>query len=101
MGARRWNRLTLVRRNSANAANPHLGVSNSQDRVGSARDVRSVGDADARYIETPQALADVAFLFNVEMARSLVQQQNLRLPVEPPRQHTPLLFPPPPPPPHL
>jgi hypothetical protein len=64
----------------------------SQHHIRRCRQLRAVGDADARYPEILQDLTDLALFFGIEMRCRFVEEQNFWPPIERPRQdHTLLL----------
>src|SRR3954449_9926985 len=59
----------------------HRGA-NPQDLVGAVHDLRAMSHADSGYTNFPEPPIDFALLLDVEMSRTLVQEQDLRLLVE-------------------
>src|SRR3954447_13759889 len=66
--------------------------SNPQDCIGSVHHLRPVGDTYARYVEAPEAIIDLPLFIDVEVRRALVEEENLRLSVERPREQHSLLL---------
>jgi hypothetical protein len=54
------------------------------------RQIRAMGDADARDVQRLQVLGDLPLIVPVEMRGGLVEEQNLRAPVERSRENDPL-----------
>ncbi len=61
--------------------------------VGTLAHTRAVGDADPCNAELPEVLVNLPFPFDVEVRRTLVEEENLGPPIERPRQQHSLLLP--------
>ena len=71
---------------------PHQGPCDPQNTICAAAYLWSVGHANARHLETFEAIIDVFLVVNVQMRRALVQKEDSRLSIECSREHHSLLL---------